>query len=67
MLTNADNPRPKRRAAARITRPRAPLWDARATRPGPGGGRIGDKEALSRTAGSVLSSPRQFGPISRIP
>ena len=34
---------------------------------GAAGGTTGASEALSRTAGSVLIMPRQFGPSSRIP
>jgi hypothetical protein len=33
----------------------------------PAGGAIGAKVALSRTAGSVLTTPRQFGPTIRMP
>ena len=33
----------------------------------PAGGKTGLKVAFSRTAGSVLSTPMQFGPTRRIP
>ena len=39
----------------------------RRSRPGRAGGITGDSEALSEIAGSVLMTPRQFGPISRSP
>jgi hypothetical protein len=44
---------------------RAPLCDSIPMPPG--AGQVGAKVALSATAGSVLSTPRQFGPTSRIP
>ena len=39
----------------------------RGSRRFPGGGMVGAKVALRRTAGTVFRMPRQFGPISRIP
>ena len=33
----------------------------------PAGGQVGAKVAFSETAGSVLSTPMQFGPTMRIP
>ncbi len=43
----------------------APDWERSPTRPGTGG--IGEKVALQRMPGSVLQTPRQFGPTTRIP
>src|SRR5262249_24108158 len=64
-LTKDDMPMWKRRAPARVARPRAPLCDDIATRPV--GGNSAVNVALSRTFGSVLIKPKQFGPIMRIP
>src|SRR5205085_6182888 len=57
--TKLDSPTPVRTAWARIVMPTAPDCDATA-RP-PGGGVIAANVACIRTAGSVLSTPRQFG------
>ena len=45
--------------------PSAPDWEKNPARPS--GGSTGASEALSRTAGSVLTTPRQFGPTTRMP
>ena len=45
--------------------PSAPLCDMKAMRPVRGS--VGAKVASMRTAGSVLMTPMQFGPIIRIP
>ncbi len=63
--TNEDSPSPRLAASARIAMPSAPDWQKNPTRPG--GGTTGARLALSRTAGSVLTSPRQLGPRTRIP
>ena len=39
----------------------------RTARPGRGPGSVGSSAALSRTAGSVLTSPQEFGPTTRMP
>src|SRR3989338_2154257 len=64
-LTKVDRPSWRSRANARMARPRAPLWEDKATFPG--GGNREEKEALRLTLGSVLSRPKQFGPTIRIP
>ena len=53
------------RAMFRMATPSAPLCDMKAMRPVRG--RVGAKVASMRTAGSVLMTPMQFGPIIRIP
>src|SRR6185503_9966688 len=63
--TNVDTPVPVRAADSRIAMPTAPDWDAMASPPGAGSD--GAKVALSRTDGSVLTIPRQFGPTRRRP
>jgi len=45
--------------------PRAPDWDMNPTRPGRG--TVGPKLASRHTRGSVLTMPRQLGPIRRMP
>ena len=45
--------------------PSAPDWQKKPIRPG--GGTTGARVAFIRTAGSVLTRPRQFGPSTRIP
>ena len=60
-----ESPRLRSPARAISASPRAPLCDRKATFPA--GGMAGAKVALSRTPGTVLMSPRQLGPISRIP
>ncbi len=63
--TKDDKPRPRRAASVIAAMPKAPLWDAKATPPA--GGATGAKVALSATSPAVLSTPRQFGPTSRMP
>jgi hypothetical protein len=63
--TKLDTPVPVRAADSRIATPTAPDCDAIASPPA--GGNDGANVALSRTAGSVLTTPRQFGPTSRSP
>src|SRR6185503_5086517 len=61
--TNVEMPSPPRAACSRIATPTAPDWDATANPPG--GGIDGANVAVSRTSGSVLITPRQFGPTRR--
>jgi len=63
--TNCEIPNPHLAAAETTAMPSAPDWEIRPSRPG----RIGmpAKVALRRTAGSVLTSPRQLGPRIRMP
>ncbi len=63
--TNVDRPRPRRSASASSATPSAPDWLKNPIRPGAGS--RGANVALSRTAGSVLAMPRQFGPTTRMP
>ncbi len=65
MLTKVDNPTCRSAASWRIARPSAPLCDDRPTCPL--GGKIGENDAFSRTAGVALSNPMQFGPTMRMP
>ena len=53
------------RAIFRMAMPNAPLCDMKAMRPV--SGRVGAKVASMLTAGSVLITPMQFGPIIRMP
>ena len=64
-LTNEEMPNCNRSAAARIASPSAPLCVDMAMRPE--GGKADVNVALRRMAGSVFSSPKQFGPIMRMP
>ena len=63
--TNVDRPSPRFAASARIAMPSMPDWQKKPIRPG--GGTTGAKVAFIRTAGSVFTRPRQFGPSTRIP
>jgi hypothetical protein len=63
--TNDDSPMPRWRARSIAAMPNAPLWDAKPTRPA--GGAPGENVASRATAGSVLTTPRQFGPTMRMP
>ena len=63
--TKVDSPRPRDTIVSSSATPSAPDWLKKPIRPRPG--ITGDSDALSDTAGSVLSTPRQFGPITRIP
>ena len=63
--TKVDRPKPRRITVSSSGMPSAPDWEKKPIRPRPG--ITGDSEALSDRAGSVLMTPRQFGPITRIP
>ena len=56
---------PARAARERSSMPTPPDCEAKPTRPVDGG--TGEKVAFMRTAGSVFTTPTQFGPTSRIP
>ena len=60
-----EMPRFRRAAEARTAMPSAPDWAKRPSRPC--GGSVGAREALSRTAGSLLMIPKELGPTTRIP
>ena len=62
---NVEMPRLRRAADASTAMPRAP--DCAKSPNRPCGGRVGARDALSRTAGSLLISPKEFGPTTRIP
>ena len=64
-LTNDESPIWRSAARRRMAMPSAPLCDDNAIVPA--GGQSGENDAFIRTAGSVLRSPIQFGPIIRIP
>ena len=64
-LTNVEMPRPRLRTFSRIAEPSAPDWQKKPARPR--AGITVDSEALTEIDGSVLMTPRQFGPISRRP
>ncbi len=64
-LMKCEMPMPSARAVSRIASPSAPLCDENATRPG--GGYGGANVPSMRTPSSVLSTPRQLGPTSRMP
>jgi len=64
-LTNCEMPSPSAPAVSRIASPSAPLCDENATVPA--GGQAGANVASSSTPRSVLSTPRQLGPTSRMP
>ncbi len=63
--TKVEMPRFRRAAEASTAMPRAPDWANRPSRPC--GGSVGAREALSRTAGSLLMMPKELGPTTRIP
>src|SRR4051812_21322399 len=63
--TKLDRPRPRPTMSARFETPRAPDWQKNATRPRLG--ISGDRVAFSEMPGAVLITPRQLGPITRIP
>jgi hypothetical protein len=63
--TNDESPMPRAAAAAIEATPIAPLWEASAT--GPWTGAVGAAVAFSRSAGSVLRTPSELGPTSRMP
>ncbi len=62
--TNIDRPRPRSPSIARIASPRAPDCEENATLPATGS--LAEKEACSRTAGSMFMIPMQLGPTIRI-
>ena len=61
----ALRPMPRRSASSIAARPRPPLCVSSPSRPGRGG--RGANVASSATAGSLLRTPMQFGPTSRMP
>src|SRR4029453_13767158 len=63
--TKLEMPRSSARTWSRTAIPSAPLCESMPMFPA--GGQVGAKVAFSETAGSVLSTPRQFGPTMRIP
>ncbi len=63
--TNVDSPIARRPADWSAARPRAPASEKNPARPL--GGSASANVALSRISGAVLMTPRQFGPITRIP
>ena len=63
--TNIERPSPRSRSSARMASPRAPDCEENAT--GPATGSFAENDACSRTAGSMLMMPMQFGPTSRMP
>ena len=64
-LTKVVRPSPRFWTFSRIAEPSAPDWQKNPARPR--GGITEESEALSETSGSVLITPRAFGPISRRP
>ena len=64
-FAKTDRPNPRRAAEARMATPRAPLWLNRPS--GPGAGTAAEREAFSRTVGSLLMTPNEDGPTTRIP
>ena len=58
-------PRLRRAAEASTAMPSAPDCANRPSRPC--GGSVGASEALSRTSGSLLISPKELGPTTRMP
>ena len=63
--TNAESPIPRRDMPSIAAAPNAPLWDTKPTVPAGTSARA--KVAVSDTAGSLLTTPMQLGPTSRIP
>src|SRR5664280_1470482 len=63
--TNVDRPSLRCATDSRIAMPSAPDWEKKPILPRPG--EIGAKVAFSEIAGSVLMTPRQLGPITRMP
>ena len=64
-LTNVESPSPRLLTFSRIAEPRAPDWQKNPARPR--AGFSDDNDALRLTLGSVLTMPRQLGPITRSP
>jgi hypothetical protein len=65
METNLENPILSAAAYSRAPTPTAPLWDMKAIFPAIG--KLREKVAFNETAGSVLITPKQFGPITAMP
>ena len=63
--TNALSPIPRRDAPSIAAAPNAPLWETKPIVPAGTSARA--NVAVRRHAGSVLTTPMQFGPTSRIP
>lgn len=63
--TNVESPNASSSARLIAAKPSPPDCDTSATRPG--AGTMPAKVAVSRTRGSLLRTPRQFGPTRRIP
>ena len=63
--TNEESPIPRRLVSLMTARPTAPLCDRNPTVPG--SGVIDANVPFRATSGSVLITPMQFGPTSRIP
>ena len=63
--TNCEMPSPHLAAAAMTAIPSAPDCEMRPSGPSSPGSAA--NVALSRTAGSVFCTPRQFGPTNRMP
>ncbi len=58
---NREKPSRSDRPYLRIPAQSAPLWETKAMFPG--GGSASEKVALKETSGSVLRTPKQFGPM----
>ena len=63
--TKLDTPSPRRAASPSTAAPNAPDWQKKPARPA--SGVTVASEAFSEIAGSVFSTPRQFGPTTRMP
>ena len=63
--TKPERPMPSRPASSMTATPSAPDWVKKAMFPA--GGWLGANVQLSLTEGSVLITPMQLGPTSRIP
>ena len=63
--TKVDRPSPRRTALSSRATPSAPDWEKKPSRPR--SGTSGDSDAFNDTAGSVLITPKDAGPITRMP
>ncbi len=63
--TNVETPSPRRAAESSTAMPRAPDWLKSPNRPG--GGSDGASDAFRRTCGSLLTTPNELGPTTRMP
>ncbi len=63
--TKAERPMPRRDMPSIAAAPNAPLWETKPTVPA--GTSARPKVAVNDTAGSLLTTPMQLGPTSRIP